>query len=60
LVHYQIAHQVPTSALDYTHALAGLVEVYFSRDFSMIATEIQAHSERVAQVLNDWATTVTI
>jgi hypothetical protein len=55
LVHYRIAYQVPTSVLDYTRPLAGLVDFYLSQDFSVVAAEIQAHAERVAEALDGWA-----
>jgi hypothetical protein len=57
LVHYQIANQVPTSALDYTSPIAGLVDFYLSRDFSVVAAEVQSHAERVAEALDRWPTT---
>jgi len=56
LVHYKLATQCPTTALDFGTPLSGLVDFYFPGvEFTQLANQIQEHAERVARSLDEWA-----
>jgi hypothetical protein len=56
LIHYQLASQCPTTALDLGRPLSGLADFYFlDVGFETLADQIQEHAELVAGLLNDWA-----
>jgi hypothetical protein len=56
LIHYQLASQCPTTALDLGKPLSGLADFYFATiGFEKLADQIQEHAGLVAGLLNDWA-----
>jgi hypothetical protein len=57
LIHYGLDTRLPSTAIDLSKPMAGLVDYYLPNiGFTDLATKLREHTERVASSLNAWAT----